>query len=44
MAGMGRTEEAVQLLGELITLDRNHAGAADLLRQIKPRPDEVAVD
>ena len=34
LAGMGRTQEAERLLDELLKLDRNHAGAADLLQQI----------
>lgn len=44
MAGMGRAAEAAQLLGELIALDRNHAGAADLLGQMKPRLDPAAAE
>jgi tetratricopeptide (TPR) repeat protein len=32
--GLGRTEEAKKLIGEVLELNQNHAGAADLLEQI----------
>lgn len=35
LSGMGRNNEAVALLEEVLQLDSNHAAAADLLRQIK---------
>lgn len=34
LAGMGRAQEAAEILDELRKLDRNHAGAADLLQDI----------
>ncbi len=35
LAGMGRTQEAELLLGQLLKLDCNHAGAADLLQGLR---------
>lgn len=35
LAGLGRSEEAEQLLQKLLSLDGNHTGAADLLQQIR---------
>ena len=34
LAGLGRTSESAALLQEVLCLDRNHAGAADLLAQL----------
>jgi tetratricopeptide (TPR) repeat protein len=33
--GLGREHEAKELLGEVLQLDRNHAGAADLMQQLQ---------
>jgi hypothetical protein len=44
MAGMGRTSEAADLLDELLTMDRNHAGAADLLRRLNPSGGKATGD
>jgi tetratricopeptide (TPR) repeat protein len=35
LAGLGRSAEAEEQLRRLLALDRNHTGAADLLRQIR---------
>lgn len=35
LSGFGRNSEAVSLLTEVLAIDTNHAGAADLLHQIK---------
>ena len=32
--GLGRTGDAKKLMGEVLELNQNHAGAADLLEQI----------
>jgi Tfp pilus assembly protein FimV len=34
LAGLGRTDESTSLLKEVLNLDSNHAGAADLLSQL----------
>jgi tetratricopeptide (TPR) repeat protein len=44
LAGMGRTNEAEQLLDELLKLDRNHAGAVDLLQQIRMRSEKLTAN
>ncbi len=36
LAGLDRNEEAVDLLTEILAIDRNHAVASDLLHQIQP--------
>jgi len=40
--GLDREKEAKDLLCEVLQLDRNHAGAADLIEQLQGRPAEAA--
>jgi tetratricopeptide (TPR) repeat protein len=44
LVGMGRADEAVQLLEEVLKLDLNHAGASDLLHQIRMACKEVTAN
>ena len=44
LSGMGRTNEAEQVLEELLKLDCNHAGATDLLQQIRVARKEITVN
>ena len=41
LAGLGRPAESASLLQEVLKLDSNHAGAADLLGQLSGEPAET---
>jgi tetratricopeptide (TPR) repeat protein len=42
LAGLGRSDAAVGLLRNLLSLDGSHSGACDLLKQLSPIDDEAA--
>jgi hypothetical protein len=42
LSGLGRIKEATALLDEVLVLDGNHAGAADLLTEIKALAESKA--
>lgn len=44
LVGMERAKEAEQLLDKLLKLDRNHAGATDLLQQIRMPSKELTAN